>query len=158
MRTKYIQQINGDSCVIACLESFLESNGILRTQQSIIEDNGDICKKVRYGFVEINDQKVLFEREGVLFNEIGSIASTNDCPQMRDAFISLNCNESFIIGIIHQGGMHAVLFDSINFNGDCWVMDPGQGHKKLNTDYQLFNITNLNFYRISHHPLTKSIR
>jgi len=158
MRTKYIQQINGDSCLIACLESFFESNGILRTQQSIIEDNGDICKTVRYGFVDIKDQKVLFEREGVLLNQVGSITNTGSLPQMRDAFIGLNFNESFIIGINHQGGMHAVLFDSINCNGDCWVMDPGQGHKILNTDYQSLNITDLVFYRISYHSLTKAPR
>lgn len=158
MRTKHISNRNGNSCMLACLESFLESNGILRPQQDIITKHPDLCKvvkdnngKVLEGVIPIGKEKELFGREGVLWNLVGSITHIPDLVRMYAALQSLNANESFIICITHHiDQLHAVLFDSINYNFDIWVMDSDRGHQKLNTDYD--KIVELKFYRISFHP------
>jgi hypothetical protein len=143
--------------MLACLESFLESNGIRRTQEDMIAKYDDLWKvvqdgKVLKGTISIGMEKELFEPEGVLFDRVGSISDISDLARMHAAFQNLNSNESFIIGITHHvNQMHSVLFDSINYNFDIWVMDPDAGYKILNKDYA--EIVLLIFYRITFHPL-----
>jgi hypothetical protein len=143
---------------VACLESFLESNGILRPQQDIIDKHHDLCKVVKdaggkllEGVIPFGKEEELFEREGVLSTLVGSITNIADLDRMHAAFQNLNSNESFVIGITHHNDQfHAVLFDSLNYHFDVWVMDPDSGYKRLNKDYT--EIVKLEFHRISFHP------
>lgn len=155
MRTKYVGNRNGYSCLVACLESFLYSQGIIRTQEDIINEHPDLCKvakdrtgKILEGVVQFGREHELFECEGVTFDLVRSIKDVGDLGVMHAAIVDLNSNEGFVIGLTHHDDQfHAVLFDSMDSKFDIWVMDPDSGYKMLAKDYD--KIVKLDFQRIS---------
>jgi hypothetical protein len=145
---KFIANRNHYSCFIACIESFIDSTGAIRTQENIIIDHPDLCQwdKNKKGVIPIGKEKELCAREKILLEDFYRGSDV-------DSLIpSLQSGKNFIIGVFQRKtptevGMHAVLFDSFGQDGDVIVMDPDKGHKALNRDYE--EIEQLILYRLS---------
>ncbi len=156
MRTTHISNRNGTSCILACFESFLQRNGVHRTQEEMIDANRDLWVirqngRIFEGTVPVGLEGVFFKREGVSYQRIGPFADADKFDRIHDATHGLDLKEGFIIGITHHvDELHAVLFDSVDCNSEIWVMDPNSGYQNLNRDYP--EIAEVTLHRISIPP------
>src|SRR5262245_30158088 len=138
---KFVANRNGNSCYLACLESFLDSVGKARTQEQMTHGNPDLCEVVKdktgaimKGVIPTGREGELCAREGISLEAMPSVATIDALRQI------ISAGGDFAIGVTQNGDqMHAVLVNSIDAAGNIWVMDPDQGARVLNTDYE--NIT-----------------
>ncbi|MEW6558516.1 MAG: hypothetical protein AB1349_14400 [Elusimicrobiota bacterium] len=149
MKFEHIQNRNGNSCFLACIESFLKHCGVLRSQEELIETHKDLCKSIpgKEGVIPCGEEIVLCNKENILYNEEATLKNISELCQMQNKLKSLQSKESYIFGITQTPDkMHSVLFDSIDFQNNIWVMDPDQGHKTLNYN----DIVEIKFLKLSY--------
>lgn len=132
MKHEHIKKYDKNTCWLACIESFLKSQGKILTQQEMIDAHQEICAFYpnQHGLVPTGKEIDLCNKLKIQYEEVGT------CSCIENIYQYLDDQHDFILCITFKPDqMHAVLFDSFDESNNISIMDPDNGYTTLNIGY-----------------------